>query len=90
MHQMKTLENLLVAQRQKSSNLENQLSAAQDRIGGAERKARLLDEENEMIRSELKFWNDVYAQDTGISRTEADSVTVSLSPYNANACSPCS
>ena len=46
MHQMKQMEDLLVAQRQKSSRLENQLSEAQDRIGGAERKARLLDEEN--------------------------------------------
>ena len=44
MHQMKQLETLLVEQRQKSSRLENQLSEAQDRIGGAERKARLLDE----------------------------------------------
>ena len=52
MHQMKQLENLLVEQRQKSSNLEHQLSAAQDRIGGAERKARILDEENTMIKSE--------------------------------------
>ena len=80
MHQMKNLENLLVEQRQKSSRLEHQLSAAQDRIGGAERKARLLDEENIMIKSELKFWNDVYAQDTGVSHTESAPVTVNSPP----------
>ena len=80
MHQMKQLENLLIEQRQKSSKLENQLSAAQDRIGGAERKARLLDEENIMIKSELKFWNDVYAQDTGVSHAESEPVTVNSPP----------
>ena len=80
MHQMKQLENLLVEQRQKSSSLEHQLSAAQDRIGGAERKARLLDEENVMIKSELKFWNDVYAQDTGVSHTGSEPVTVNSPP----------
>ena len=80
MHQMKQLENLLIEQRQKSSSLEHQLSAAQDRIGGAERKARLLDEENVMIKSELKFWNDVYAQDTGVSHTGSEPVTVNSPP----------
>ena len=77
MHQMKQLEALLVEQRQKSSHLESQLSEAQDRIGGAERKARLLDEENETIKSELKFWNEVYAQDTGVSHAASEPVNVS-------------
>ena len=90
MLQMKTLENLLVEQRQKSSSLEHQLSAAQDRIGGAERKARLLDEENIMIKSELKFWNDVYAQDTGVSHSgKCTSNCEFSSHYNASTCSPC-
>ena len=79
MHQMKQLEELLVEQWKKSSRLENQLSEAQDRIGGAERKARLLDEENVMIKSELKFWNDVYAQDTGVSHAVSEPVSVSVS-----------
>ena len=79
MHQMQQLEDLLVEQRKKSSRLENQLSEAQDRIGGAERKARLLDEENVMIKSELKFWNDVYAQDTGVSHAVSEPVSVSMS-----------
>ena len=34
---MNVLEKLLIGQRQKSMTLEGQLSAAQDRIGGAER-----------------------------------------------------
>ena len=53
MHKMKQLEQLLVAQQQKSSNLESQLSTAQDRIGGAERKAQLLDVENVKMKGEL-------------------------------------
>ena len=32
-----------------------------------ERKAKALDDENEKIRGELKFWNEVYSQDTGMS-----------------------
>ena len=42
---------------------------AQDCIGGAERKTRLLENENQKIQGELQFWNEVYQQDTGISRT---------------------
>ena len=48
--------------------MESQLSAAQDRIGGAERKAQLLDAENVKIKGELQFWNDIYSQDTGVSQ----------------------
>ena len=33
-----------------------------------------------MIKSELKFWNDVYAQDTGVSHTESAPVTVNSPP----------
>ena len=36
MHKVQQLENTLIAQRKKSNSLEHQLSAAQDRIGGAE------------------------------------------------------
>ena len=45
-HKMTQLEQLVISQRQKNLLLEQQLSTAQDRIGGAERKARLLDNEN--------------------------------------------
>ena len=61
--QMKALEHLLVEQRMKGNSLENQLSVAQDRIGGAERRAQQLEEENRQIESELQYWNDYYAQE---------------------------
>ena len=51
---MATMEQLLIGQRQKGQQLESKLSAAQDRIGGAERRARLLEEENSKIRGELQ------------------------------------
>ena len=40
---MRMLETLLIEQRQKGSRLESELSAAQDRIGGAERRAQQLE-----------------------------------------------
>ena len=52
---MKTLEQLLMDQRMKGNSLSNQLSAAQDRIGGAERRAQQLAEENKQIKSELQL-----------------------------------
>ena len=51
---MATMERLLIEQRQKGQNLESALSAAQDRIGGAERRARILEEENTKIKGELE------------------------------------
>ena len=62
---MKFLEGALIQQRKKSMTLESQLSAAQDRIGGAERKAKMLEEENTRIQSEITYWNDLYSQETG-------------------------
>ena len=64
---MSELEQLLVTQRMRSQKLESQLSTTQDRIGGTERKARLLENENQEIQDELQFWNEVYQQDTGVS-----------------------
>ena len=49
-------------QKEKGNSLSSQLSAAQDRIGGAERRAQQLQTENEAIKSELKYWNDLYEQ----------------------------
>ena len=57
---MSQMEQLLITQWQKSQKLESQLSATQDYIGGAERKARLLETENGKIESELQFCNDAY------------------------------
>ena len=45
--------------------LESQLSAAQVRIGGAERRAKTLEDENSRIQGEIKYWNDLYSQETG-------------------------
>ena len=47
-----------------------------------EQKAQLLDEENTKIKSELQFWNDVYAQDTGVSQSEAIPVSVTSPPIS--------
>ena len=94
LHKMNQLEQLVVAQRQENLSLEQQLSAAQDRIGGAERKASLLETENAKIQGELHFWNDVYQQDTGISHpmsarpfVNQSAVSVPLSiPMNPISC----
>ena len=50
MTKMNNMEVLLVNQRQKSQRLESELSAAQDRIGGAKRRAQLLEAENVKIK----------------------------------------
>ena len=62
---MALLEQALVQQRKNGMQLESQLSAAQDRIGGAERRAKTLEEENSRIQGEIKYWNDLYSQETG-------------------------
>ena len=64
---MAKMEKLLMTQTQKSTTLEGQLSAAQDRIGGAERRAKLLEDENVRIHSELEYWNELYSQETGVT-----------------------
>ena len=46
---MATMEKMLLTQTQKNTTLEGQLSAAQDRIGGAERRAKLLEDDNARI-----------------------------------------
>ena len=51
---MTTMEHSLIEQRQKGQQLESELSSAQDRIGGAERRARLLEKENIKIKGELQ------------------------------------
>ena len=67
MHQMKTSWRIcLVATKEKEyARWRSQLSAAQDRIGGAERRAKVLDEENvQMIRVSCKVGTNMYAQDS--------------------------
>ena len=84
---MAKMEKLLTTQTQRSTTLEGQLSAAQDRIGGAERRAKLLEDENVRIHSELQYWNDLYSQETGVTPpqtsqedTSPPSVVVSAAP----------
>ena len=52
---MATMEKMLLTQTQKNTTLEGQLSAVQDLIGGAERRAKLLEDANARIQSELKY-----------------------------------
>ena len=61
LQKMTFLEQSLVKQWQKSQSLESQLSAAQDRIGGVERRAKTLENENVRIQSEIQYWNDLYS-----------------------------
>ena len=64
--------------------LESQLSAAQDWIGGAEQRAKMLEEENTRIQSEITYWNDLYSQETG----ETPPSAASNAPLNVAASSP--
>ena len=85
MEKMTFMENLLVQQRKKSMNLESQLSAAQDRIGGAERRAKTLEEENSRIQIEIKYWNDLYSQETGETPPNAaSSAPLTIDPSSSN------
>ena len=89
---MQALEQLLIDQRVKGNSLANQLSAAQDRIGGAERRAQQLTEENQQIKSELNYWNELYAQENepehvGEQNEEVEStprITLSPTPESSN------
>ena len=51
---MESMTTSLVNQKQKSQRLESELSDAQDQIGGAERRAKLLEDENVKIKGELQ------------------------------------
>ena len=75
--QMTCLEGLLVQQRKKSMTLESQLSAAQDRIGGAERRAKVLEDENVRIKGELQNWSEYYEQEqeTGVDMPMSSPIT---------------
>ena len=76
---MQGLETLLIEQRQKGGRLESALSAAQDRIGGAERRALRLEEENSKIRSELQSWNEWYATDPNAGLQASEEITSPVS-----------
>ena len=67
----------------KGNALANELSAAQDRIGGAERRAQQLAEENTQIKSELKYWNEYYEQDVAAENVEEQTVGMDNSPLSS-------
>ena len=79
---MKVMEQLLMEQKEKGNSLSSQLSAAQDRIGGAERRAQQLQTENEAIKSELKYWNDLYEQDVAVENVGENVAEVESTPKN--------
>ena len=76
---MSAMEKLLVEQRQKGMRLESELSAAQDRIGGAERRAQQLTDENVKIQSELQSWQEWYQEDTGTRPSASEELTSPVS-----------
>ena len=65
-HKMQQLENLLIDQRKSKLALERQLSAAQDRIGAAERRSKATEEANKKLQEEMQIWNQIYSQETGV------------------------
>ena len=70
----------MIEQKEKGNSLSSQLSAAQDRIGGAERRAQQLQTENEAIKSELKYWNDLYENDVAVENVGENIVEVESAP----------
>ena len=84
---LQQLEHLLVKQIGKGNALENALAAAQDKIGGVERRAQQLECENAQLRGELQCWNNQYVYGNGISvqqerQTDGRSPLVYSCPVN--------
>ena len=63
---MQKLENLLIDQRKSKLALESQLSSIQDCIRVEERRSKGAEEANKTLQEEMKFWNQIYPQDTGV------------------------
>ena len=63
-HKMQQLEKLLIDQRKRKLALKSQLSAAQDRIGAAERRSKATEEANKKLQEEMHIWNQIYSQNT--------------------------
>ena len=55
---MNQLQQLVINERKIRMKMESQLSAAQDKIGAAERCTKLLEQENEYLQKELDSWNE--------------------------------
>ena len=52
------LQQLVINERKNRMKMESQLSAAQDKIGAAERRTKLLEQKNEYLQKELDSWNE--------------------------------
>ena len=63
---MQKLAKLLIDQRKSKLALESQLSAAQDRIGVAERRSKPTEEANKKLQEEMQMWNQIYSQETSV------------------------
>ena len=50
---MDQLQQLVISERKNRMNVESKLSAAQDKIGAAERRTHLLEQKNENLQKEL-------------------------------------
>ena len=55
---MDQLQQLVISERKKRIQMESQLSTAQDKIGAAERRTKLLEQKNENLQKELDSWNE--------------------------------
>ena len=57
-HTVDQLQQLVINERKNRMKMESQLSAAQDKIGAAERHTQLLEQKNENLQKELDSWNE--------------------------------
>ena len=57
-HTVDQLQQLVISERKNRMKMESQLSTAQDKIGAAERRTKLLEQKNENLQKELDSWND--------------------------------
>ncbi|MCV6576723.1 MAG: hypothetical protein OIF58_13400, partial [Cohaesibacter sp.] len=57
-HTVDQLHQLVINERKNSMKMESQLSTAQDKIGAAERRTKLLEQKNENLQKELDSWNE--------------------------------
>ena len=63
---MEKLEKPLVDQCKSKLALESQLSAMRNCIGVAKRRSKETEKANKKLQEEMKFWNRIYSQDTGV------------------------
>ena len=57
-HTVDQLHQLVINEQKNRMKMENQLSTAQDKIGAAERRTKLLEQKNGNLQKELDSWNE--------------------------------